>query len=311
MRRILPLTSLLLAATLITACGEDAEPSTITGADDTSDTVNDTASDDLPLGAGPYPIADLSVSFTDAAGNLAEYRLACLGDTATFTGEVPPGVDAATACLSVATDTARMLLNPNVMVDRTEIYGVPKPPPATLDGIEVNYDQPHQRLGIDDWERVFADSAPPRRPPENIDRSTRGTTTATASPAAQRASCGHSRTFWLPVAERAATRRLFLGGDQLRSESTNETSARKKIKARNRNARDSEKLRHRSETADEDLSPSATAELGSPGSVNAGSPPTDSISWRFFSRRIRSSRAQFDPSRRRASGGLLAYRQHQ
>ena len=42
MRRILTLTSLLLAATLITACGEDAEPSTITGADDTSDTVNDT-----------------------------------------------------------------------------------------------------------------------------------------------------------------------------------------------------------------------------------------------------------------------------
>ncbi len=53
MRRILTLTSLLLAATLITACGEDAEPSTITGADDTSDTVNDTASDDLPLGADP------------------------------------------------------------------------------------------------------------------------------------------------------------------------------------------------------------------------------------------------------------------
>ena len=95
MRRILTLTSLLLAATLITACGEDDEQTTTVGTGDTSDTVND----DLPLGGGPYPIADLSVSFTDAAGDLAEYRLACLGDTATFTGDIPPGVDATTACL--------------------------------------------------------------------------------------------------------------------------------------------------------------------------------------------------------------------
>jgi hypothetical protein len=161
MRRILTLISLLLAVTFITACGENDEPSTITGADDTSDTVNDTASDDLPLGAGPYPIADLSVSFTDAAGNLAEYRLACLGDTATFTGEVPPGVDAATACLSVATDTARMLLDPNVMVDRmcTEIYGGPETATVVglLDDIEIDYEINRTNgCGIDDWERVFA-----------------------------------------------------------------------------------------------------------------------------------------------------------
>lgn len=167
MRRILTLTSLLLAATLTTACGEDAEPSTITGADDTSDTVNDTASDDLLLGAGPYPIADLSVSFTDAAGNLAEYRLACLGDTATFTGEVPPGVDAATACLSVATDTARMLLDQNVMVDRmcTEIYGGPETATVVglLDDIEIDYEINRTNgCGIDDWERVFAGLVPPQ-----------------------------------------------------------------------------------------------------------------------------------------------------
>ncbi|MEC7672657.1 MAG: hypothetical protein VX525_03810 [Actinomycetota bacterium] len=162
MRRILTLTSLLFAATLITACGEDAEPSTITGADDTSDTVND----DLPLGAGPYPIADLSISFTDAAGNLAEYRLACLGDTASFTGDFPPGVDAAAACLSVATATARMLLDPDVMVDRmcTEIYGGPETAAigGLLDGIEVDYEINRTNgCGIDDWERVFAGLIPP------------------------------------------------------------------------------------------------------------------------------------------------------
>ena len=162
MRRILTLISLLLAATFITACGENDEQTTTVGSGDTSDT----AKDDLPLGDGPYTIADLSISFTDAAGNLAEYRLACLGDTTTFTGDVPPGVDAATACLSVATDTARMLLDPDVMVDRmcTEIYGGPETATVggLLDGIEVDYKISRTNgCGIDDWERVFAGLVPP------------------------------------------------------------------------------------------------------------------------------------------------------
>ena len=162
MRRILALISLLLVVTFITACGENDEQTTTVGSGDTSDTVND----DLPLGAGPYPIADLSISFTDAAGNLAEYRLACLGDTATFTGDVPFGVDAATACLSVATDTARMLLDPDVMVDRmcTEIYGGPETATVggLLDEFEVGYEINRTNgCGIDDWERVFAGLVPP------------------------------------------------------------------------------------------------------------------------------------------------------
>ena len=162
MRRTLTLISLLLAVAFAAACGEDAEQTTTVGSDDTSDTVND----DLPLGGGPYPIADLSVSFTDAAGDLAEYRLACLGDTATFTGEVPPGVDAVTACLSVATDTARMLLDPDIMTDRacTEIYGGPETATVggLLDGVEVDYEINRTNgCGIDDWERVFAGLVPP------------------------------------------------------------------------------------------------------------------------------------------------------
>jgi predicted small secreted protein len=162
MRRILTLISLLLAATFITACGENDEQTTTVGSGDTSDT----AKDDLPLGAGPYPIADLSISFTDAAGNLAEYRLACLGDTASFTGDVPPGVDAATACLSVASDTARMLLDPDVMFDRmcTEIYGGPETATVggLLDDIEVDFEINRTNgCGIDDWERVFAGLVPP------------------------------------------------------------------------------------------------------------------------------------------------------
>ena len=66
MRRLLTLISLLLAVTFITACGENCEQTTTVDFGDTSDTLKD----DLPLGAGPYPIADLSISFDDAAGNL-------------------------------------------------------------------------------------------------------------------------------------------------------------------------------------------------------------------------------------------------
>ena len=166
MRRILTLISLLLAVTFAAACGQDDEQTTTTGSDDQGDTVNDATNDDLPLGDGPYPIADLSVSFDDAAGNLAKYQLACLGDTATFTGDVPPGVDAATACLSVATDTARMLLDPDVMVDRvcTEIYGGSETATVggLLDGIEVDYEMNRTNgCGIDDWGRVFAGLVPP------------------------------------------------------------------------------------------------------------------------------------------------------
>ena len=162
MRRILTLTSLLLAATLITACGEDDEQTTTVGTGDTSDTVND----DLPLGGVSEGNGKVGDRVGAAAGDLAEYRLACLGDTATFTGDIPPGVDATTACLSVATDTARMLLDPDVMVDRmcTEIYGGPETATVSglLDGIEVNYEINRTNgCGIDDWERVFAGLVPP------------------------------------------------------------------------------------------------------------------------------------------------------
>ena len=61
MSRILTLISLLLAVTFVAACGEDEEQTTTTGSEDTSDTAND----NLPLSAGPYPIADLSISFDD------------------------------------------------------------------------------------------------------------------------------------------------------------------------------------------------------------------------------------------------------
>lgn len=190
MRRILTLLSLVLAFSLVAAaCGDDDDATTTAGSDDTGELpVNDEPDDDLPvddepaeepgddtvdavdgelpLGGGPYPIADIFVAYVDGAGNNAEYRLACLGDTATFTGDVPAGVDAATACLSIGTEESRMLLDPNIMIDRacTEIYGGPEIATVggVLDGLEVEYEISRTNgCGIDDWDRVFAGLVPP------------------------------------------------------------------------------------------------------------------------------------------------------
>lgn len=188
MRRILTLLSLVLAFSLVAAaCGDD-DSTTTAGSDDTGELpVNDEPDDDLPiddepteepgddgsepadgdlpLGAGPYPIADIAITADDGAGSTWDYRLACLGDTATFTGDVPTGVDAATACLAIATDEARALLDPNLMIDRacTEIYGGPETAliTGTLDDMAVEAQINRTNgCGIDDWGRVFAGLLP-------------------------------------------------------------------------------------------------------------------------------------------------------
>ena len=97
----------LAIAAIVSACGsdspvevssDDAEPDSSLPSTEPSSTP-----EDLPLGAGPFPIADLTIAVDlDGTGNPTTYRLACLGDTATFTGD-NPGLDAATACLALWT----------------------------------------------------------------------------------------------------------------------------------------------------------------------------------------------------------------
>ena len=76
----------LTAADVSTAgCGEPDTALDTTGPADDADAPG---GDQPVLGAGPYPIADLSfvVRLDGSDGDRIEYRLACIGDTATLTG---------------------------------------------------------------------------------------------------------------------------------------------------------------------------------------------------------------------------------
>lgn len=117
--------------------------------------------DDLPLGDGPYPIADLTFTILpDGPGASITYRLACLGDTATFTGE--SGVlDAAAACLALDDEPARgrLVLGPPADEICTEIYGGPQVArvSGTLDGetVEATIDRANG-CGINYYDVVLA-----------------------------------------------------------------------------------------------------------------------------------------------------------
>jgi len=128
------------------------------GSSDNTIEVGSDNSDDLPLGAGPYPIADLSFDI-DLAGDgvTTRYRLACLGDTATFTGD-SQDLDATAACLALRDDDVRLRLsfNQTDAASRacTEQYGGPEMAviSGTLDGEPV--DTAIDRIngcGIADW----------------------------------------------------------------------------------------------------------------------------------------------------------------
>ncbi len=120
---------------------------------------------DLPLGAGPYPIADVTFRVDLGDGNPTEYRLACLGDTATFTGDAR-SLDAAAACLALTDDEVRDRLLTDDHLDRvcTEIYGGPETAAitGTLDDQPVDTTVGRNNgCGIDDWERLLAAILPP------------------------------------------------------------------------------------------------------------------------------------------------------
>jgi len=109
MRRF-PIILISVIAVLATACGtegsetrvgDDADPPSASSSTTTTTTLPD--GDGEPLGAGPYPIADITITvFTDGSDVATgqTYRLACLGDTATLTGDPAPNT-AAAMCLEL------------------------------------------------------------------------------------------------------------------------------------------------------------------------------------------------------------------
>lgn len=137
--------------------GSDETGDDMTGDDDAGDDIaaDDSADAEPPLGAGPYPIADLVVTFQlDESDDPTTYQLACLGDTATVTGEGAPA-DAETLCLALDDEPIRdrLVIGPADDLCTME-YGGPET--ATITGtlddtaVDASFDRA-DGCGISDW----------------------------------------------------------------------------------------------------------------------------------------------------------------
>jgi len=119
-----------------------------------------------PLGAGPYPIADISVEVhADGIDSpvISSYRLSCLGDTATVIGDAPGS--GAQMCLAVGKSDVRSLLVTGPPADRmcTEIYGGPDVAvfTGTLDSEVVAFTASRVNgCAIGEWDSTLADLLP-------------------------------------------------------------------------------------------------------------------------------------------------------
>lgn len=180
---------------LIAACGSDSEnaddgdlpattepvetvpatptpPSSDSGDDPTAAPVPTTTPaptpTEPPLGAGPYPIADLTIAYEHPDGSL-DYGIGCQGDTATSSGDADQaGIDPTDACLAMGeSDLAERLIE-GPPADRicTEQYGGPDVATVTgtLDGqsVDTQFDRTNG-CGIDEWDDLAAPILPPAR----------------------------------------------------------------------------------------------------------------------------------------------------
>ncbi len=160
MRRMLLF--LLAVAMIAVSCGDDDAATDVAG-----DPSDELPVDDLPLGSGPYPIADLTFTIHPDGpdGAATTYRLACLGDTATFTGDSAP-LSESVACLALTENAVRTRVLEGAPADRvcTEIYGGPQLAEitGTLDGTAVSTTVNRANgCGIDDYDVVLAALLPP------------------------------------------------------------------------------------------------------------------------------------------------------
>ncbi len=179
MTKISPLRATVLTAVLLLAasCSTDGD-NTVTGGldDDTpstetpstetpSDEAPDGDGDELPLGAGPYPVGTVEITITHPDADPLSYLISCLGDTATITPAVP-GLNEQTACGALTDPDVRALLHDGPPSDRvcTEIYGGPDEAAinGTLDDQAVDVVIARNNgCGIDDWDVILVDVLPP------------------------------------------------------------------------------------------------------------------------------------------------------
>ncbi len=128
-------------------------------------TNGDTSTSTDPPIAGPYPVADLSIVVEHPDRDTIEYRLTCLGDTATITPEAVD-VDEQAACLTLADADVVSRLVEGPPTDRvcTEQYGGPDI--ATIKGtlddqpVDTTVDRTNG-CGISDWDDLLTDLLPP------------------------------------------------------------------------------------------------------------------------------------------------------
>ena len=119
---------------------------------------------DAPIG-GPYPVADLSIVVEHPDRDTIEYRVTCLGDTATIT---PEGVevDEQAACLALANANvvSRLVEGPPTDQVCSEQYGGPDVAliTGTIDDqpVDTTVDRTNG-CGISDWDDLLADLLPP------------------------------------------------------------------------------------------------------------------------------------------------------
>jgi len=169
------LTKLVVIAVAFTfmaaACGDSASTADVGATPGTAQATSTTAppttapptTAGLPLGGGPYPIADITVTIHPdgiESTPTATYRISCLGDTATITGNATGS--AQSMCLALGRPDVRELLLNGAPVDRmcTEIYGGPDVATitGTLDGQAVEFTADRANgCSINDWDSTLID----------------------------------------------------------------------------------------------------------------------------------------------------------
>ncbi len=118
---------------------------------------------DTPIG-GPFPVADLAIVVEHPDRETVDYRLSCLGDTATVIGDVD--VEEQAACLALASPDVMTRLIQGAPQDQvcTEQYGGPDVATitGTIDDQAVNTTVDRANgCGISDWDDLLADLLPP------------------------------------------------------------------------------------------------------------------------------------------------------